>query len=846
MIDICINFIQNSIFIGAFMRFWNRYIAEILVVFMVLLQTSSVFGDEKVSETLNECTKKFSSEEIEATKIFGWLEYYLKPDEINILSLRPSAFDRVKTVFPDGMISKTYKQTTLDNQVLYPVVSVKISKAHQHEVTDALAVVISSDKMVLVLDKEIDFTSTTINYGNIPLSYWTNQDYKTHEEYNGKHLYLLSSPSKLKVSQESLDTSKDKQELRNFLSLVKVPHNHSQFMLLLYPPLQSVLPIKLARTLEDGPGSEVDILTRMYYQLYYLEITMHPNYRIDALRSNIFDKAKEILFDKYMNERLEDSNNSDKKSEEASKQLQEESSFSIKTFTDIINSSELQQIYDDYGTVFDEELFSIDNIDHDLRTLFPFFVRISDDSFYSSMNRRLSSFNDGVFSGNHDFRLKKQYEGTIVELKAFRDKFSNLVEEFEADNTTNKVLQDKFKELMDKLDTLIEVFQSSTDGYVNDHLIDFKDSVDEVLEKFEYDISPSIIQFFDEISRSLNERIKIITGLEKKKKMRDIINRQIENLEGDANKNKLDTLNSFIDSLDRKIEELGSDGFLSQGVQLLSNTDIKQQYAEEIDSDLNIYGSTVEKEIRMILKQLIATFGMVVYKINQMDKDTLNTYMLNNKHSQFAGCTGTVISSSTMITAAHCIKFLKFQGTVQVKKGDEWINSEDWYVHPLYNSSKLTQFKSPTETDKSEQNDGSSGELSLSQVPVVNDNFDIAIVKFPNGTFEDMVHASISFASDTKSGISAATKAEQNIRKIIPLENQSATRNCFYKSRDVPVEHGDSGATVNGKDNKIMGIVSGTAGSHDAIISLLSNKETKEFLENLTKRGVKIGGLNSF
>ena len=568
-----------------------RYVSKLLIFLILETHASSLFA-------VTDCVSLF--------KLMEDHPNVPRRSSVEELSFIPSSYARFTLGASDinssnsHVLLNNYKSTPPQNRVPYPVVNVEVS-TNQKDL-NAEAVVISTNRMIVVLDKNTDLNSIN-NFSYLGQAL----QFKEYKEYNGKKLFLLESSSKLELTDDSLDTSEDKQAIRELLSLYYVPRSGSGIFDFLYPPMQSVVFLTMTRIDGIKPGSSKDLFSKIWSQddgdIRGLNLSNDPVINrirqeiMVFLKYRVYKEAKNRAFGTFYNSEI---------SEKESKNILSgiEKKFGIKPsegflelLSEIINSSALQHVY-----------------------------------------------TSGVIPA------------TVINSSDMSYQFEDFVKGFDA-----------------KIDKLISLVG---------------------LDKLE----------------EVSHNISYYTG-----------------------------------------RVLGK--------------------------------SKLEEEIKIVLKKLIWQLGKDVCAVNQLrnsmsEEEVIKYYSSISKHITDSTCTGTVVSSNTIITATHCVEHHLGVSELIIKKGETEIKSIAYYTHPKYNL----------------------GAQDVSQ-------YDIAIVRFPDHSFDDMVHAKIGLDSSIDSGISVGTEGQDNIRKIVLMTSLFEKGHGVYNSYKTTCE-GDSGSPLFGEDNRIVGLLS--------------------------------------
>ena len=180
------------------------------------------------------------------------------------------------------------------------------------------------------------------------------------------------------------------------------------------------------------------------------------------------------------------------------------------------------------------------------------------------------------------------------------------------------------------------------------------------------------------------------------------------------------------------------------------------------------------------------------------------------------GCTATVVSSNTVITAAHCIQSI-------IQSGGKITAN----VEGLLTSDAVAYYSNP----KYVRDNGTSG-------------YDIAIVRFPDDTFKDVVQSKVNIHGNHDSVTLVGTQGKSTLRKIIIMDkknNDNDPRGLLYKYKSYKsTRPGDSGSPIFNIDDDIVAVLSGGSNS---CAPLENNMDFIELVTRIDPK-VKIRGVN--
>ena len=199
-----------------------------------------------------------------------------------------------------------------------------------------------------------------------------------------------------------------------------------------------------------------------------------------------------------------------------------------------------------------------------------------------------------------------------------------------------------------------------------------------------------------------------------------------------------------------------------------------------------------------------------------------------------SSCVATIVSSNTVITTASCLAKLNWNGKIFILKDNEMVSAVAYYIDPGY-------FKNDFEkTDYSEE--------SGYGIPLNN----IAVVRFPEGTFDGMPQAKISTSKDITEG---QLMFPQNLTdKVIKMSRQqtkedddefSSTQYGEFKSveplpkstllgYEEPIVFEGEGAPFFGPNKKVVAVLDeeGVRPNGSGSFSLLG--DSIKFFEKIT------------
>ena len=252
------------------------------------------------------------------------------------------------------------------------------------------------------------------------------------------------------------------------------------------------------------------------------------------------------------------------------------------------------------------------------------------------------------------------------------------------------------------------------------------------------------------------------------------------------------------------------------------------------------------KNSKFALSSLIKGLSWVYFIDPQIEKEMTN-------------CSGIIVSSNTLLTAAHCLKNADSHSYLSITKNQTSIKSEAIYIHPKYSRIDDDQL-----LEKGEP------------------SYDIGIVRFPEGTF--LPHEIIQVSplplntSVASSVIITGTKASASTKfiAIVPLVDKNSFLLKHHKSRlqkgifskqglatffqyesihydDVirtqknmflgELSYGDSGGALINQQNQVVGINSQTSQGMSLHSSIFFNLDfIKKILSQDPK--LKISGIN--
>ena len=181
------------------------------------------------------------------SKIFSYVQdnSYSRNLPLTELSMISSSYDRFISGVSRLLVDKNSfirleqkKSNVALTQKPYPVVDVDIYLKKGGDDLVSSSLVINPYIMLVVLDKNIDKNDIqAIFYQDIKLNIID------EKEYSGKSVYTLLSDVKLDVSDSSLVTNQDNQNIRQFLSLYNVPRNENDLQSFFYPQVGSMIKV---------------------------------------------------------------------------------------------------------------------------------------------------------------------------------------------------------------------------------------------------------------------------------------------------------------------------------------------------------------------------------------------------------------------------------------------------------------------------------------------------------------------------------------------------------------------------------------------------------------------------
>ena len=189
------------------------------------------------------------------------------------------------------------------------------------------------------------------------------------------------------------------------------------------------------------------------------------------------------------------------------------------------------------------------------------------------------------------------------------------------------------------------------------------------------------------------------------------------------NRTKNTDLSEIFVSMIARISNVFNTYFYHQG-NLIFTTSSQQLMNME-----NIYN-----EVKIVVKKMVYMFAL--------KRKNLRIGLFEDKYQNkgnvdkiISGCSGVIVSANTMLTAAHCVEKLGPLGFIKIIVGSKLAESVGVYIDPKYYENNAV-------------------------------SNDVAIVRFPEGTFRNMPYAKISFSDGSKKVVIATTKATPNVRKV--------------------------------------------------------------------------------
>ena len=212
-------------------------------------------------------------------------------------------------------------------------------------------------------------------------------------------------------------------------------------------------------------------------------------------------------------------------------------------------------------------------------------------------------------------------------------------------------------------------------------------------------------------------------------------------------------------------------------------------YYTDLPKDTRKYKSqnsvSKEKKLRsdriMVLKDIIAMFSMSLFS-------GANTYDFGNERDNLFKpywvnedkCSATIVSSNTLITSASCLKDLAPGDRVEVKIGDKLYHSAAYYINPNY----LKQIAK-----------GKSGS-----------SVDVAVIRFPEGTFLGITPSTLSFSKFTDKGSLVVPDKLTDKREVLYQVNIEGSDSLVISDNGVK----DFGSPVFNDKNEFIGVTAGS------------------------------------
>ncbi len=213
---------------------------------------------------------------------------------------------------------------------------------------------------------------------------------------------------------------------------------------------------------------------------------------------------------------------------------------------------------------------------------------------------------------------------------------------------------------------------------------------------------------------------------------------------------------------------------------------------------------------------------------------------LSTNFFQKDNCTATVVSSNTIITAAHCVGTYIDQegkGKVFAIHFSKSLSEDTWDHVITSNTEAIACYMNPKYS------------IFQSSIPAY---ADVAICRFPDDTFKDVFPSKVNPKGKFESGIMVGTQGNAHKRRVIlmDLENKENFPRDYldhpekypgyysYKSYE-PSRPGDSGSALFNEDDEIVGILHG--GNSFSLIAL-----NMDFINEVIRIDpkVKIRGIN--
>ena len=273
----------------------------------------------------------------------------------------------------------------------------------------------------------------------------------------------------------------------------------------------------------------------------------------------------------------------------------------------------------------------------------------------------------------------------------------------------------------------------------------------------------------------------------------------------------------FVEGVDDKIEQL---------IELL-NLDYEKIYKKSSNNlESKVLQDKLDQEMKVMFKKIICLFTLSLPSpVNTRGADLeLSKRLTDTKNPLWmpdGECTATIVSSNTVITAAHCLDKLVPGDRVFINYGKKgFISSEAYYIHPDYLTRKA---------------------YNQSDVAV-----DIALIRFSDMSFDDITPCEISFEDFPDVGISVMSEGQSSKRKLMILDEPTILPEnilAAYKGFTVG-SSGDSGSSLFNENSKIVGIFRAHLEGDNLFSSIQYNEEFIRSVVTLDPR-VKIKGVNS-
>ena len=180
------------------------------------------------------------------------------------------------------------------------------------------------------------------------------------------------------------------------------------------------------------------------------------------------------------------------------------------------------------------------------------------------------------------------------------------------------------------------------------------------------------------------------------------------------------------------------------------------------------YGIGKDEEIKIAFKKIIWAIGRRIYKA---DKKFFNKKESDGFEPDFVGY-ATIVSSNTIMTVSSVLKDIGIED-------DEYFDDEVC----IQNQSGFID--------------------AVSMHHISYDNIssyvNVSFIRFPDGTFDNQVHAKLGYSNDKSRGI-LVTESEDDTRSVTLVDMCEDPDSCFYKVYPVKEKDLESSSNENGKD----------------------------------------------